>query len=99
MVKQISVFIQNESGKIASIVQALADAQVDIRALSIADTTDFGILRMLVNDVQLARETLAKENCMASVTDVVVAAVPDQAGGLASLLTPMAKTGVNIEYM
>jgi len=99
MVKQLSVFIQNRSGKIASIVKALSDAHIDIRALSIADTADFGILRMLVNDVDAAKSTLSKQNCIVSVNEVALVAVPDEPGGLSHVLELMAEEGVDIEYM
>jgi len=99
MVKQLSVFIQNRSGKIASIVKALSDAHIDIRALSIADTADFGILRMLVNDVDAAKTTLSKQNCIVSVNEVALVAVPDEPGGLSHVLELMAEEGVDIEYM
>lgn len=99
MVKQLSVFIQNRSGKIASIVKALSDAHIDIRALSIADTADFGILRMLVSDVDAAKTTLSKQNCIVSVNEVALVAVPDEPGGLSHVLELMAEEGVDIEYM
>ena len=99
MVSQLSVFLQNRSGKLAAITRALSDSGVDIRALSIADTTDFGILRMLVSDVAQARATLSRQNCIVSVNQVVVVAVPDEPGGLARVLTLMAKGNIDIEYM
>ena len=99
MVKQLSVFIQNRAGKIASIVKGLSDAGIDIRALSIADTADFGILRMLVSDVESAKSTLSKQNCIVSVNDVALIAVPDEPGGLSHVLELMAGEGVDIEYM
>ena len=99
MVKQSSVFLQNKSGRIAGITRALSEAGIDLRALSIADTTDFGILRMLVSDVEGAKQTLKKENCIVSVNEVVVVAVPDEPGGLARILTWMAQECIDIEYM
>lgn len=99
MVKQISVFIQNRAGKIASIVKALSAANVDIRALSIADTADFGILRMLVNDVETAKATLSLQNCIVSVNEVALVAVPDEPGGLSHILELLSREGVDIEYM
>lgn len=99
MVKQLSVFIQNRAGKIASIVKALADANIDIRALSIADTADFGILRMLVDHVDLAKTTLSNQNCIVSVNEVALIAVPDEPGGLSDILAMMAQDGIDIEYM
>ena len=99
MVKQLSVFIQNKSGKIASVTRTLYENGIDIRALSIADTADFGILRMLVSDVEKAREALAKENCIVSVNEVDVVLVPDRPGGLAEVLQKMADACIDIEYM
>lgn len=99
MVSQLSVFLQNKSGKIAAITRALSDNQIDIRALSIADTTDFGILRMLVSDIRKAKEVLTGQNCILSVNEVVVVAVPDRTGGLAEILSMIAEANVDIEYM
>lgn len=99
MVKQLSVFIQNKSGKIAAITRTLYENGIDIRALSIADTTDFGILRMLVSDVNKAKEALAKENCIVSVNEVDVVAVPDRPGGLAEVLQTLSDAQIDIEYM
>lgn len=99
MVQQLSVFLQNRSGKIAAVTQALHESGVDIRALSIADTTDFGILRMLVSDIRAAKTALADQSCILSVNEVVVVAVPDVSGGLARVLTLISSAGVDIEYM
>lgn len=99
MVQQLSVFLQNKSGKIAAVVRALSESGVDIRALSIADTTDFGILRMLVSDISAAKAALAEQNCILSVNEVAVIAVPDAPGGLSRVLTLMAQEKIDIEYM
>ena len=99
MILQLSVFLQNKSGKIAAITQALWQANVDIRALTRADTTDFGIVRMLVSDVDQAKEALRRMNCVVSTNEVVVLAVPDVTGGLSELLTLLARENVDIEYM
>lgn len=99
MVQQLSVFLQNKSGKIAAVVRALSDSGVDIRALSIADTTDFGILRMLVSDISAAKAALAEQNCILSVNEVTVVAVPDTPGGLSRVLSLMAQDKIDIEYM
>ena len=99
MVQQLSVFLQNRSGKIAAITHALSDQGIDIRALSIADTTDFGILRMLVSDIAKAKNVLSEQNCIFSVNDVIVVAVPDSPGGLAKILGLIAEADVDIEYM
>ena len=99
MVQQRSVFLQNKSGKIAAVVRALSEGGVDIRALSIADTTDFGILRMLVSDITAAKKVLSEQNCILSVNEVVVVAVPDAPGGLSRVLSLMAQEKIDIEYM
>ena len=99
MVQQLSVFLQNQSGKIAAVVHALSESGVDIRALSIADTADFGILRMLVSDISAAKAALAEQNCILSVNDVTVIAVPDAPGGLSRVLSLMAQEKIDIEYM
>lgn len=99
MVKQISVFIQNKSGKIASVTRTLYENGIDIRALSVADTTDFGILRMLVSDVEKAKDALSRENCILSVNEVDVVAVPDRPGGLAEVLQKLSDANIDIEYM
>ena len=97
--KQLSVFLQNKSGKIAKITEALYQAGIDIRALSIADTADFGILRMLVSNTADAKAVLDRENCIVSVNDVTVVAVPDVPGGLSRVLSLLAEAHVDIEYM
>ena len=99
MVKQLSIFVQNRSGKLAAATSVLRDNGVDIRALTIADTPDFGILRILVDDAAKAEQVLVDNNFIVQATEVVVVAVPDEKGGLAALLEPMAESGVNIEYM
>ncbi len=99
MAEQLSVFIQNKPGKIASVTGMLAQAGIDLRALSIADTTDFGVLRMLVSDIGKAKTVLTNQNCVVSATDVTVVAVPDAPGGLATLLTLLDTAQVDIEYM
>ena len=77
----------------------MSDSGVDIRALSIADTTDFGILRMLVSDISAAKAALAEQNCILSVNEVTVVAVPDTPGGLSRVLSLMAQEKIDIEYM
>jgi len=99
MVKQLSIFVQNRSGKLASSLGVLRDSGIDIRALTIADTPDFGILRLLVDDPAKAEAVLQENGFLVQSTDVVVVPVRDERGGLASLLEPMAEAGVNIEYM
>ena len=99
MVKQLSIFVQNKSGKLAASLAVLRDNGIDVRALTIADTPDFGILRLLVDDAAKAEQVLAENSFIVQTNDVVVVPVLDQKGGLAALLEPMAEAGVNIEYM
>ena len=99
MVKQLSIFVQNRSGKLAASLGVLRDNGIDVRALTIADTPDFGILRLLVDDPAKAEAVLQENGFLVQSTDVVVVPVRDERGGLASLLEPMAEAGVNIEYM
>ena len=99
MVKQLSIFVQNKSGKLAASLAVLRDNGIDVRALTIADTPDFGILRLLVDDAAKAEQVLTENNFIVQTNDVVVVPVLDQKGGLAALLEPMAEAGVNIEYM
>ena len=99
MVKQLSAFLQNEPGRLAMPVRALAEGEIDIRALSIADTTDFGILRLLVSDAARAKEILESQRYAAGITEVTVVAVPDVPGGLSDVLTLLAAEGIDIEYM
>ena len=99
MVKQLSIFVQNKSGKLAASLAVLRDNGIDIRALTIADTPDFGILRLLVDDAAKAEKVLFASGFLVQSTEVVVVPVLDERGGLASLLEPMAEAGVNIEYM
>ena len=98
-VKQLSVFVSNETGTIAKVTRALYDKGVDLRAISVADTEDYGILRLLVSDAALAKACLEEGNYMHDMTDVTVVAVPDVPGGLSMILELMANNGVGIEYM
>lgn len=99
MVEQLSVFVQNEPGRLAVIMRALAKGDIDIRALSIADTTDFGVLRLLVSDAHRAKDILTGIQCIVRITSVTVVAVPDEPGGLASVLELLENARIDIEYM
>lgn len=98
-VEQISIFIENKSGRLAEVTQALGDSQVNIRALSLADTSDFGILRLIVDKTDLAKEALKKRGFTVNKTVVVAVEVPDHPAGLASILTILDTGTVNVEYM
>lgn len=99
IIKQLSIFVENKSGRLADITNILAENNVDIRALSIADTTDYGILRIIVNDPIAAEKALKASGVTFSVTEVIAAAVPDEPGGLNSAVFCLSKENVSIEYM
>ena len=98
-IRQISVFIENKPGVMVSITEALGKAGVDIRALSLADTQDFGILRMIVDDTDKAKEALTEIGCVTTVNDVLAAEIPDTPGAMTDLIVKVSETGLNIEYM
>ena len=98
-VNQVSVFLENKPGTLNKMTEVLADGGINIRALSLADTKDFGIVRMIVNDVYEATNVLKDANFVATFTPVVVYAISDETGGLNKLLTTFTETNVNIEYM
>lgn len=98
-VEQIAVFLENKSGRLAEITSILAENEINIRALSVADTADFGILRLIVNKVEEAQAVLKKGGFTVSKTDVVAVAVPDRVGGLAEVLGAVTQDGYNVEYM
>lgn len=97
--KQISVFLENKQGTLAKATKVFGDNGIDLIALSIADTADFGIMRCIVNKPELALKLLAEEGFAASTTEVLAVEVPDQPGGLASVLALMDANGLNVEYL
>ena len=99
MVYQISVFLENRAGQFAEITTTLADNGVDLRAISIAETADYGILRMIVDDAQKATSILMQNGYLLSMTPVLVIAVSDQPGGIAPVLATLAEGNIDIEYM
>jgi hypothetical protein len=99
IVKQVSVFLENRAGRLAEVTGILAEHQINIRALSLADTADFGILRLIVDDVERAKALLKQEGLTVRETDVVAVEVPDRPGGLAHLLEVFREENVNVEYM
>ena len=99
VVEQISIFIENKSGRLAEITRALGDAGINIRALSLADTSDFGILRLIVNDVESAKQVLKEKGFTVNKTEVVAVEVPDRPGGLAAILQTLDAEQINVEYM
>lgn len=99
MIKQISVFLENEPGRLAKVTKALADADIDIRALTVAETADFGILRLIVDDPDKAYGILQDEGIAVVEHDVLGVEVDDRPGGLARIGDILAKRNVNIEYV
>jgi hypothetical protein len=98
-VEQISVFIENKSGRLAEVAGVLGGAGVNIRALSLADTSDFGILRLIVNDCEKAKQVLKEKGFTVSKTEVVAIEVPDRPGGLSDILRTLDMESINVEYM
>jgi len=98
-VSQLSVFIENKSGRLADVTRALENGRINIRALSIADTIDYGLLRLIVNDPAAAKSTLVNAGFTVTLTEVLAIEVPDKPGGLADIIEILAEGGLNIEYM
>ena len=98
-VKQISVFLENRYGQLHEITNFLAEAGVDLKALNIAETTDYGIVRILVDDVAKATDVLIGAGCVISVNPVQVIAVPNKSGGLNEVLGKITEANIDIEYM
>ena len=98
-IKQITVFVENRQGSLVSITRALSENNVNIRALSIADTKDFGILRLIVNDEAVAEKTLKENGYLIKVTDVVGVKIGDAPGKLTAALEVLDRAGINMEYL
>jgi len=98
-VAQVSVFLENRSGGLADVVEVLARNGMDIKALSLADMADFGILRLIVGDAEGAKKLLKDAGFTAEKTKVVAVKVPDRPGGLSDTLQALKRQGINVEYM
>jgi hypothetical protein len=98
-VRQISIFLENRSGRLASVLKEVGRAGVNIRALSLADTSDFGILRLIVDDVDRCVKALRDTGHTVSTTEVLAVEVPDRPGGLAEILDVLSAANLNVEYM
>ena len=98
-ISQLSVFVENKQGSMSGIAEVLAEAGIDIRALTIADTTDFGILRLIVKKPEEAKKVLQEKNFVVTINQVVGVEVPDKVGGLARMLRILDDALINIEYM
>ena len=98
-VEQLAVFLENKSGRLAAITKILSDNGINIRALSVADTADFGILRIIVDQTDKAKQVLKDAGFTVGMTDVVAVEVADRPGGLADVLAVLTQMEINVEYM
>ena len=98
-VKQISVFLENKAGTLQGMTKTLADNNIDMRALSLAETNDFGIVRLIVDDVYAASTVLKDAGYIHNVTSVLGVAIPDEPGGLNTVLQALGEFDINVEYM
>lgn len=97
-IKQLSVFVENKQGKLVETVRAISAADINIRAMSIADTKDFGILRLIVSDNEKAIAAL-NENTVVTTTQVIAVKMDDKAGALCNILSALSESGIDVEYM
>jgi hypothetical protein len=98
-IKQISVFLENTTGRLSEVTGTLAKAKINLRAISIADTADFGILRLIVNDYEEALKALNEKGYTTRVSDVVAVEIEDMPGSLATVMELFQKSKINIEYL
>ena len=97
-IRQISMFLENKPGQLSAVCRDLAEAGVNIATLSLADTSDFGIVRMIVDDHEKAKAVLAEKGHVANVREVIAVCVPDRPGGMAEVMQVLDQAGANIEY-
>ena len=98
-IEQISIFLENKSGRLAEVTSVLSETRINIRALYLADTADFGILRLIVNDTETALQVLKENGFTVTKSEVVAIEVPDRPGGLSQILNTIKDEGINVEYM
>jgi hypothetical protein len=98
-VQQLSIFLENKSGRLAEIANILTNAEINIRAATLADTSDFGVVRLIVDDVDKAVNALHGEGITAVKTEVIVVETSDQPGGLARVLNVISQENLNVEYL
>ena len=98
-IKQLSIFVENKFGRLEAIIDALSKADINLRALSLAEAADYGVLRVIVNDAEKAKKALNDIGVIAKITDVVAVFLDDRAGGLASVLSILKNAEISIEYM
>jgi len=99
LIEQLSIFVENKPGRMAEITRLLQENDIDIRALSIADTRDFGIMRLIVNNPSKAEKILKDDGCTVSLTNVIAIGVDDKPGGLAKAMEILHENSISIEYM
>lgn len=99
MIKQISIFVTNKPGQIVKISDALSSENIDIRAMCVADTQDFGIIRLIVSDAQKAKDAISSSKNIVRITNVVGIKIPDKPGSTKQALEILAINGINIDYM
>lgn len=99
LVQQISVFLENKSGRLAEVTRILRHQQIDIRALYIADTTEYGILRMIVDQPEAAQSALTENGFTVSSTNVIAIAIPDQPGTLDEALETLSRASISVDYL
>ena len=97
-IKQLSVFVENSQGRLQQIIDVLGENHINIRALSLADTTEFGILRLIVDDNEKAAALLKEKGVISKATDVIAVSIDDRAGGLAAVTRAISDAGISIEY-
>ena len=98
-IRQLSIFVENKKGRLVEITKMLAESNINMRALSIADTRDFGILRLIVDDTEKACVVLGENGVMVKVTQIAAVELPHRTGSLNAALTVLADAGINIEYL
>lgn len=97
--KQLTVFIENRAGRLADVLNVLKENNISILSMSLADTTEFGLLRLIVNNAQVGKEKLAENGFSSLTSDVSIIKIPHKVGSLQNILQHIDKNGVNIEYM
>lgn len=98
MVMQLTVFLENSPGRLAGLTRALGNADVNMRALMVADTAEFGVVRIICDRPETARQALEEAGFSVSITDVIAVEIPDRPGGLADVLEIIGSVGANVEY-
>lgn len=99
LIKQISVFVENKPGKLSEVIKEIGDCGIDIHALSIADATDFGVLRLIVNEPDKVKQILKEKGMVVKTNEVIAIVVEDKPGGLSSILENLKQKGIGIEYI